>query len=71
MGLSEQIASLPPELQEEVADFVGYLLQKRLKQQQAVVNKSLDAAQAFHGLGAELWKDIDPDRYIQELRADW
>lgn len=33
MGLSEQIDSLPPEMQAEVADFVAYLHHKRLKQQ--------------------------------------
>lgn len=72
MGLSEQIDALPPELKQEVADFVGYLLQKRSQQnKQEAVNRSLAAAEAFHGLGADTWAGTDPDQYVQELRADW
>lgn len=25
----------------------------------------------LHGLGAEIWRDIDVEQYINELRDDW
>lgn len=25
----------------------------------------------LHGLGAETWKGVDPDAYVERLRADW
>jgi hypothetical protein len=25
----------------------------------------------LHGLGAETWKGVDPDAYVDRLRADW
>lgn len=72
MGLSEQIESLPPELQQEVADFVGYLLEKRARQERShSVERSLKAAEGFYGLGAEIWRGVDPDEYVRELRSDW
>jgi hypothetical protein len=72
MGLAEQIAALPPDLQQEVADFVGYLVEKRARQERCdKVERSLQAAEGFHGLGAEIWQGVDPDEYVRELRADW
>ena len=72
MGLAEEIAKLPAEMQQEVADFVGYLRQKKAHQDRTdAVERSLKAAEGFHGLGAEIWQDIDPDQYVADLRADW
>lgn len=70
MSLAEEIAALPLEMQQEVADFVGYLRQKRRRDQSEAVLRSLKAAASFHGLGAEIWQDVDPDQYVAELRAD-
>lgn len=25
----------------------------------------------LHGLGKEYWKDIDPQQYVSDLRAEW
>jgi hypothetical protein len=25
----------------------------------------------LHGLGAETWKGVDPDAYVERLREDW
>lgn len=72
MGLNERIESLPPEMQVEVADFVEYLHQKRARQERAESgDKSLAAVKELKGLGKEIWQDIDPDQYVEELRRDW
>jgi hypothetical protein len=71
MSLAEEIAELPAEMQQEVADFVGYLRQKKERQERTdAVERSLKAAEGFHGLGAEIWQDTDPDQYVADLRAD-
>jgi hypothetical protein len=71
MGLPEKFDALPPDLQQEVLNFMNYLVAKRERQEAESIDRSLDAALAFRGLGAEIWKDTDPDQYIAELRADW
>lgn len=72
MSLADEIAELPVEMQQEVADFVGYLRQKKGRQERTdAVERSLKAAEGFHGLGAEIWRDTDPDQYVADLRADW
>lgn len=71
MVLPEEFASLPSDIQQEVLNFMDYLLVKRARQQSDSIDQSLNAALAFRGLGAEIWKDTDPDQYIAELRADW
>lgn len=25
----------------------------------------------LHGLGREIWKDVDPQAYVNELRSEW
>lgn len=72
MGLNERIASLPPEMQTEVADFVEYLHQKRVRQQQTPdIDKSLTAVKQLKGLGKEIWQETSADQYVDELRQDW
>lgn len=71
MGLPEKYNALPPDLQQEVLNFMDYLMAKREAQAADQIDRSLDAALAFRGLGAEIWKGTDPDQYIAELRADW
>jgi hypothetical protein len=71
MGAAERFNALPQDIQEEVLQFMDYLLAKRERQEAMKVDDSLDAVLAFKGAGAELWKDVDPDAYIAELRADW
>ena len=71
MGLNERIESLSPEMQAEVADFVEYLHLKKARQQAETADKSLAAVKRLKGLGKEIWQDIDPDQYVEELRRDW
>jgi len=33
--------------------------------------KNKNPLEQLKGLGKNIWKDIDPDKYIQQLRADW
>lgn len=70
MGLTEKISALSPEMQEEVANFVEYLHQKKTQQARSA-KQSIDAVRELKGLGKGLWKDIDPDQYIQNLRDEW
>lgn len=72
MGLTERIESLPPEMQVEVANFVEYLHKKRTEDEQVQEpDKSLAAIKRLKGLGQEIWQDIDPDQYVEDLRRDW
>ncbi len=32
--------------------------------------KKLDIM-ALHGLGAEIWQDVDPQEYVDQLRDEW
>lgn len=70
MSLLEEINKLPPDMQQQVADFVGYLSQKQARQDKEAVERSLKAAEGLHGLGAESWQDIEPDQYVADLRGD-
>ncbi len=36
-----------------------------------ILPRPRDYARAMRGLGAEIWKDIDTDRYIDEERGSW
>jgi len=66
LGLDERIASLSPAMQAEVADFVEYLHQKQEKQSAL---KSIQSVKELKGLGKEVWKEVDPDQYVNELRG--
>jgi hypothetical protein len=43
---------------------------------QAELNNGEDAGQAhsileLHGLGKDIWQDVDPDEYVRMLRKEW
>ena len=66
--LMSQISTLPDYLKDEVADFVGYLQQK-------LIQKKLETAKEtklseIKGIGADLWKNIDVEKFI-ETEREW
>ena len=66
--LMSQISTLPDYLKDEVADFVGYLQQK-------LIQKKLETAKEtklseIKGIGADLWKNIDVEKFI-EIEREW
>lgn len=51
-------------------------LMEKLAEELAENGKETDPARTrsimeLHGLGAEVWEGIDPDKYVNELRNEW
>ena len=36
-----------------------------------MTQRGLQAVKKLRGLGKEIWKDVDPDKYVEELRSEW
>ncbi len=66
--LMSQISTLPDYLKDEVADFVGYLQQK-LIQNKLETTKETKLSE-IKGIGADLWKNIDVEKFI-ETEREW
>ena len=42
-----------------------------VKQPAELVEKTERSIMELHGLGKEIWKGVDPDKYVDELRKEW
>jgi hypothetical protein len=76
------VIDLPPEvesrLQEEAArqgipvpEYVRGLLENLVKRQDTQGVPGHRSLLEFEGLGAEIWKGIDAQEYVNELRKEW
>ncbi len=64
--LMSQIATLPDYLKDEVADFVGFLQQKLVQKKQEPTTET--KLSEIKGVGADLWKNIDIEKFIETER---
>ena len=61
----EHIKSLPREQQVQLRD----LLQTELES--GSDNGPRHSILELHGLGKEIWQDVDPNEYVRKLRDEW
>ena len=58
---------LSPEEQEQLLDELESLIHPRSSRNKEAVHSLLE----LEGLGAEVWKGIDPQKYLEEERRSW
>ena len=58
---------LSPEEQEQLLEEIEALIRRRITSNKGTVHSLLE----LEGLGAEVWKGIDPQKYIEEERRSW
>jgi hypothetical protein len=66
--LKEYMEKLPPDLQQEVKDFIEFILKKRLKKQRK--KPKFDWAGAMKDLRNQ-YTSVELQHKISELRIDW
>lgn len=60
----------PGQIPEAYHELLGWYDRDYAKQEPASAYEN-DPILALRGVGAEIWKDEDPDEYIRKLREDW
>ena len=65
MEIEELVAKLPPDLRQEVIDFIEFLLEKRKQMERKTVNE----LSAFAGILESL--PVEPLEYQEKVRNEW
>lgn len=52
-------------------EVLQHLLQIRKSAREGARSTDPDPILALRGLGKEIWKGVDPDKYVEELREGW
>lgn len=63
----DQVQQLTPEEQDQLLVDLNAIIRKRTTHAEEPAHNLLE----LEGLGAEVWKDIDVEKYIEEERNSW
>ncbi len=68
---ARHIRPLPVPLRLRLLEKIARDLSVPADEQVAAGTAPLRSIMDLHGLGKEIWKDVDPQEYVNELRAEW